>query len=154
MISGNSPVRLWFVSALLLGWAAQASDAASCVWKVSSPSGATLYLGGSAHALRSPDYPLPALQSRAGSFFPFGFRDGYANQRSGHQRPGQSWPLSEGRQLEESRRSAHLCLCPALLFFAEYPRAKIQHLPALVDRADSGIAPDGKCPARSRAIPS
>ena len=53
MISGSSPGRLWFVSALLLGWAAQASDAASCVWKVSSPSGATLYLGGSAHALRS-----------------------------------------------------------------------------------------------------
>src|SRR5207248_11241590 len=93
-----------------------------------------------------------ALQSRAGSFFPFGFRDGYANQRSGHQGPGQSRPLSEGRQLEESRRSAHLCLCPALFFFAEYSRTKIQHLPALVDRADIGISPDGKCPARSRAI--
>src|SRR5437764_1000520 len=65
MISGNSPGRLWFVSALLLGWAAQASDAASCVWKVSSPSGATLYLGGSAHALRSSDYPLPAPYNRA-----------------------------------------------------------------------------------------
>ena len=65
MISGNSPGRLWFVSALLLGWAAQASDAASCVWKVSSPSGAALYLGGSAHALRSSDYPLPAPYNRA-----------------------------------------------------------------------------------------
>jgi len=65
MISGNSLGRLWFVSALLLGWAAQASDAASCVWKVSSPSGATLYLGGSAHALRSSDYPLPAPYNRA-----------------------------------------------------------------------------------------
>src|SRR5438045_6660292 len=65
MISGSSLGRLWFVSALLLGWAAQASDAASCVWKVSSPSGATLYLGGSAHALRSSDYPLPAPYNRA-----------------------------------------------------------------------------------------
>jgi len=35
-------------------------DARSCVWKVTSPAGGTLYLAGSWHALRSRDYPLPA----------------------------------------------------------------------------------------------
>jgi len=34
--------------------------ASSCVWKVNGPNGGTLYLGGSVHALRSSDYPLPA----------------------------------------------------------------------------------------------
>ena len=65
VISGSSLGRLWFVSALLLGWATHASDAASCVWKVTSPNGGTLFLGGSAHALRSSDYPLPAPYGRA-----------------------------------------------------------------------------------------
>ena len=37
----------------------------ACVWKVSSPSGGTLYLGGSVHMLRSTDYPLPPEYSRA-----------------------------------------------------------------------------------------
>jgi uncharacterized protein YbaP (TraB family) len=37
----------------------------ACVWKVSSPDGATLYLGGSIHALRSTDYPLPPAYNRA-----------------------------------------------------------------------------------------
>lgn len=38
---------------------------ASCVWKVTSPTGGILYLGGSVHALRSSDYPLPAAYDRA-----------------------------------------------------------------------------------------
>ena len=36
-----------------------------CVWKVTGPTGGTLYLGGSVHALRSSDYPLPAAYNRA-----------------------------------------------------------------------------------------
>ena len=39
--------------------------AASSVWKVTAPSGGTMYLGGSIHALRSTDYPLPAAFNRA-----------------------------------------------------------------------------------------
>jgi len=41
------------------------TDAASCVWKVTGPNGGTLYLGGSIHALRSTDYPLPSAYNRA-----------------------------------------------------------------------------------------
>ncbi|HEX4668023.1 MAG TPA: TraB/GumN family protein [Chthoniobacterales bacterium] len=37
----------------------------ACVWKVTGPRGGTLYLGGSVHALRSTDYPLPATYNRA-----------------------------------------------------------------------------------------
>lgn len=37
----------------------------SCVWKVTGPRGGVLYLGGSIHALRSTDYPLPAAYNRA-----------------------------------------------------------------------------------------
>lgn len=45
---------------------AQKLDAASgCVWKVTAPDGGTLYLGGSVHALRSTDYPLPPAYNRA-----------------------------------------------------------------------------------------
>ena len=39
--------------------------ATASVWKVSSPSGKILYLGGSIHALRSTDYPLPPEYARA-----------------------------------------------------------------------------------------
>jgi uncharacterized protein YbaP (TraB family) len=35
------------------------------VWKVTAPAGGTLYLGGSVHALRSTDYPLPTIYNRA-----------------------------------------------------------------------------------------
>src|SRR5687767_6372762 len=42
------------------------SEAASgCVWKVTGPGGGTLFLGGSVHALRSTDYPLPSAYNRA-----------------------------------------------------------------------------------------
>jgi len=44
---------------------AQPALALSCVWRVTGPSGGTLYLGGSIHALRSSDYPLPAAYNRA-----------------------------------------------------------------------------------------
>ncbi len=37
----------------------------SCVWKVTSADGHVLYLGGSVHALRPTDYPLPAEYNRA-----------------------------------------------------------------------------------------
>jgi uncharacterized protein YbaP (TraB family) len=40
-------------------------SAASCVWKVTSNDGHTLYLGGSFHALRPNDYPLPSQYDRA-----------------------------------------------------------------------------------------
>ena len=39
--------------------------ASSCVWKVTGPGGGTMYLGGSVHALRKSDYPLPAPYERA-----------------------------------------------------------------------------------------
>jgi uncharacterized protein len=39
--------------------------ASSCVWKVTGPTGGVLYLGGSVHALRSTDYPLPIAYNRA-----------------------------------------------------------------------------------------
>ena len=39
--------------------------ALSCVWKVTGPNGGVLYLGGSVHALRNSDYPLPVAYNRA-----------------------------------------------------------------------------------------
>jgi len=53
-----------FAFAAVFGFAVSGTNAAS-VWKVSSPGGGTLYLGGSIHALRSQDYPLPAAYNRA-----------------------------------------------------------------------------------------
>jgi len=53
-----------FVFALIFGCVVSATNAAS-VWKVSSASGATIYLGGSVHALRKQDYPLPPQYNRA-----------------------------------------------------------------------------------------
>src|SRR5438270_3580199 len=40
-------------------------SAASCVWKVTTRDGHALYLGGSFHALRPSDYPLPPQYNRA-----------------------------------------------------------------------------------------
>jgi uncharacterized protein YbaP (TraB family) len=65
MFAANRLRRLIFVFALVCGCASQKSEAASCVWKVTSPQGGTLFLGGSVHALRSSDYPLPAPYLRA-----------------------------------------------------------------------------------------
>jgi uncharacterized protein YbaP (TraB family) len=52
------------VAALVIFGCVAGVDAAS-VWKVTGPTGATLYLGGSIHALRSDDYPLPPAYNRA-----------------------------------------------------------------------------------------
>lgn len=58
--------RLVFVFTVALGLAsAKTAAAAACVWKVLGPNGETLYLGGSIHALRGVDYPLPAEYNRA-----------------------------------------------------------------------------------------
>jgi uncharacterized protein YbaP (TraB family) len=56
--------RLVLLLGLTIGCTGQ-GHAASCVWKVSGPEGGTLYLGGSIHALRSRDYPLPSAFNRA-----------------------------------------------------------------------------------------
>jgi uncharacterized protein YbaP (TraB family) len=55
-----------FAFALVAGWITPVAEAATgCVWKVTSPNGGTLFLGGSWHALRSSDYPLPAPYQKA-----------------------------------------------------------------------------------------
>jgi uncharacterized protein YbaP (TraB family) len=52
--------------ALVIAWSVPRVDAATaCVWKVTGSNGAVLYLGGSMHALRPSDYPLPAAYNRA-----------------------------------------------------------------------------------------
>lgn len=48
-----------------LGWASTTEAGHACVWKVTGPGGGLLYLGGSIHALRSTDYPLPGAYNRA-----------------------------------------------------------------------------------------
>jgi uncharacterized protein YbaP (TraB family) len=55
---------LLFLAALVLG-GLRAEAASGCIWKVTGPTGGTLYLGGSIHALRSTDYPLPSGYNRA-----------------------------------------------------------------------------------------
>ena len=45
--------------------AAPALGATGCVWKVTRAGGVTLFLGGSIHALRSTDYPLPPAYNHA-----------------------------------------------------------------------------------------
>src|ERR1700682_1298550 len=57
------PFRCALLFALVSGGVAPI-QAASCVWKVSGPNGGTLYLGGSIHALRKVDYPLPLAFNR------------------------------------------------------------------------------------------
>lgn len=51
---------------VLIAWLAPAPKSfGACVWKVTGANGGTLYLGGSVHALRSTDYPLPSAYNRA-----------------------------------------------------------------------------------------
>jgi uncharacterized protein YbaP (TraB family) len=53
------------VAVVFLFLAARAQAAPGCVWKVTNQGGGTLFLGGSIHALRSTDYPLPSVYNRA-----------------------------------------------------------------------------------------
>jgi uncharacterized protein len=58
--------KTFFGIALTIGCVWPANNlAAASVWKVSDSSGKVLYLGGSVHALRSTDYPLPPEYARA-----------------------------------------------------------------------------------------
>lgn len=59
-VAGTCAVWLSFAA-----FNATAQAASACVWKVTSPAGAVCYLGGSVHALRSSDYPLPPAYNRA-----------------------------------------------------------------------------------------
>jgi uncharacterized protein YbaP (TraB family) len=60
------PARLVFGFALAIAGSSPCTAAASaCVWRVTGPNGGILYLGGSVHALRSSDYPLPSAYNRA-----------------------------------------------------------------------------------------
>ena len=54
-----------FGIALLAGCIAGEVKGSACVWKVTDQAGAVLYLGGSVHALRPVDYPLPSAYTRA-----------------------------------------------------------------------------------------
>jgi uncharacterized protein YbaP (TraB family) len=57
---------LWLGRLLIVIILASALSAkAACVWKVSGSNGEILYLGGSVHALRSTDYPLPSAYNQA-----------------------------------------------------------------------------------------
>src|SRR3977135_2479662 len=56
---------LWLIVISLAAiYSASRADAAS-VWKVTAPAGGTIYLGGSVHALKTTDYPLPSAYNRA-----------------------------------------------------------------------------------------
>jgi uncharacterized protein YbaP (TraB family) len=57
--------RLLLVFTLALSFTVRGAAASTCVWKVTGPNGGTLYLGGSIHALRPIDYPLPPAYNRA-----------------------------------------------------------------------------------------
>ena len=62
------PMKSRFTSLLLIAIGLVCtSDARAkcCVWKVTGPEGGMLYLGGSFHALRPTDYPLPAAYNLA-----------------------------------------------------------------------------------------
>src|ERR1700730_10487494 len=53
------------IVAIGIAFCSREAPAASCVWKVTSTDGHSLYLGGSFHALRPSDYPLPREYNRA-----------------------------------------------------------------------------------------
>jgi len=55
-------LRILFAASML---AFAAPTKAACVWKITGSNGAVLYLGGSMHALRSTDYPLPSAYNQA-----------------------------------------------------------------------------------------
>jgi uncharacterized protein len=55
----------WLLVLAFCWCSASARAASGCVWKITGPSGGTVYVGGSIHALRSTDYPLPGAYNRA-----------------------------------------------------------------------------------------
>src|SRR5437870_13624304 len=65
MFLENAAGRFVLVFALAISFATHADAASACVWKVTGPNGSTLFLGGSIHALRNTDYPLPPAYNRA-----------------------------------------------------------------------------------------
>lgn len=65
MFSRSSVSSLSIIGALIAWLALAPESSGACVWKVTGPNGGTLYLGGSVHALRSTDYPLPSAYNRA-----------------------------------------------------------------------------------------
>src|SRR5882762_8942004 len=66
MLSKTFSSRLLFICALSIFCAgSKVAAGGACVWKVSGPNGGTLYLGGSIHALKGSDYPLPSAYNRA-----------------------------------------------------------------------------------------
>lgn len=54
-----------FIALAITCFLPRGAVALSCVWRVTGPNGGILYLGGSVHALRSTDYPLPVAYNRA-----------------------------------------------------------------------------------------
>lgn len=65
MFSSRLLVCLAIAFTLCLRVAAADASAHACVWQVTGPNGASLYLGGSLHGLLSTDYPLPPAYNRA-----------------------------------------------------------------------------------------
>jgi len=65
MFFRNSLSTLVGLFAAAAAVAASGAAGHACVWKVTAPNGGALYLGGSIHALRSTDYPLPPAYNRA-----------------------------------------------------------------------------------------
>jgi len=61
----RSRLAFFLLLAALVVGGSRAEAASGCIWKVTGPTGGTLYLGGSIHALRSTDYPLPSGYNRA-----------------------------------------------------------------------------------------
>jgi uncharacterized protein len=55
----------WLLALAFCSGTASIQAASGCVWKITGPTGGTLYVGGSIHALRSTDYPLPVAYNRA-----------------------------------------------------------------------------------------
>jgi uncharacterized protein len=55
----------WLFALAFCVISSRAEAVSGCVWKVTGPTGGTLFLGGSVHALRSTDYPLPPAYNRA-----------------------------------------------------------------------------------------
>jgi hypothetical protein len=65
MFSAQKILRFALAVFVVAHFAAAAEQNRGCVWKATSPSGGVVYLGGSMHALRSTDYPLPPAYNRA-----------------------------------------------------------------------------------------